>query len=199
MKITTTYILIVLLLTFGCSFAENKNDTKNVDTNKAEKNDTIHAIIEDTLFVNDIEIQNYITDDFIRIVNYIDSCGFICDSNRIKNVSGYFELDNKNVQIIDNKYFYKININEHEIFKVKKRIEKYNNAVKKDTINSIPLKKNDANYKAFRKVVTIYGYFYREDVESNFIHDGMIEEWKFETFEDAKHALTEVKKVGYIL
>lgn len=130
---------------------------------------------------------------------YIDSCGFICDSNRIKKVSGYYELDNSNIQIIDNTIFYSIDINKHEIFRVKKRIEKYNQRVGQDTMNNIPLKENITDYRAFRNVITIYGYFYRENITSDWIHDGMIEEWKFETVEEAKNALSEIKKVDYEL
>ena len=67
------------------------------------------------------------------------------------------------------------------------------------TINNIPQKSNTVDYNVFREAVTIYGYFYREDTQSDWIHDGMIEEWKFENLEDAERALIEIQRIGYDL
>ena len=197
MKKLRYYILIIIFFIFGCR-QNNNNSNNKIDSLNTSNFDTI--VEKDTISEN-IESQNYVTLNFVKLVNYIDSCGYICDSNRLKKV-GYIELENKNIQIINNKFFYLIDIEKHQIFRGKRIFDYHHNRLiekmKNDSTKkyNYDISKYNFNYDIFRKAITVYGYFYTENKQRGWIHDGMIEEWKFETSEDAIKAITEVRKMG---
>ena len=52
------------------------------------------------------------------------------------------------------------------------------------------------NGSVFNQSKSIWGYFYRDKDDDRVIEDGIIEQWEFNTNEEALLALTEIRKIG---
>jgi hypothetical protein len=164
-----SYIFIFILIVYSC-----KNDAKKKNIN--DQQSLIDKIAKhDKLSNNSDEPNHY----FIKLVDTLTKLGWHADTNRINKTGIYSDLKKSKIKIFDNKPFYKIKISENMLF--------YGENAANSTADEI-------DFELFRKVKTIWGYFYRQKVESDWIEDGVIEQWKFESQNEAILALNNLKK-----
>lgn len=123
------------------------------------------------------------TNALSRFTVYLDSVGFISDTSRAKITAT--ELSLSEINYFHNKPFYTLNPKNHEIQQSKKflRILKKN-----DTLN--------VDFDIFLKPKSIFAYYYRQKKQSNFIEDGIIEEWHFSSKSEAQYASSEIEKIN---
>jgi hypothetical protein len=123
---------------------------------------------------------------FLRLVQQIDTAGYIWDTTRIKNVTHYFRTDS--IVAFDNYVFYKMQLKDSWI------IEFYE--LNKDKKNSdSPLKDGLIQLGFFENATSVFGYYYRQKNKADLMVDGYIEEWLFPTAEDAEKAVKDVDRV----
>jgi hypothetical protein len=164
--------------------------------------DTLQAITSDTT-----KEQQIVTKEFLNLVKFIDSSGFISDSARFTKT---YNQENQTRPIkIDNYFFYELRLEEtvpiSEFYpRVKGRTEFENE--RKPEIDSVEWKRWqewrnrwELDYSLFEKVEKIVSYFYVEKTLLNgtgdgTYYDGIIEEWKFPDTKSAKDAAEELAK-----
>lgn len=58
-----------------------------------------------------------------------------------------------------------------------------------------PFKDSTVNYRILENFENAFGYYYRQNIKSDWIEDGVIEEWQFLTESEAKGALIQINKI----
>jgi hypothetical protein len=162
-------ILILILVIYSC-----KNDSKKMNIN--DQQSLIDKIAKQDKLSNNSDGPNHY---FIKLVDTLTKLGWHADTNRIKKTGVYSYLKKSKMKIFDNKPFYKIKISENMLF--------YGENAANSTAYEI-------DFDLFKKVKTIWGYFYRQKAESDWIEDGVIEQWEFESQNEAISALGNLKK-----
>ncbi|MBU3660173.1 MAG: hypothetical protein FGM14_09900 [Flavobacteriales bacterium] len=128
------------------------------------------------------EISNQPTDLFLNFTFYLDSVGFICDVARAQSIES--DLNHSKIIHLNNKPFFVLIPKKHEI----QRTKQFLKILK--VVDTLVV-----DFKIFLKPIFIFAYYYRQKKESNFIEDGIIEEWHFNSKSDALKAFTEINKI----
>jgi hypothetical protein len=55
------------------------------------------------------------------------------------------------------------------------------------------------DFEVFLKPISIFAYYYRQNIKSEMIEDGVIEEWRFGTNFEASQAFIEINKIKDIV
>lgn len=136
------------------------------------------------------------SDQFIKLVKFMDSCNYIWDTSRIKVIS---PIVPKKYVIIDNKLFYKMAADESEIVNYYNNHKDYkpinpdiNESNSNDTDD--PKKKGLVDVRIFSNPNAIWGYYYRNRSEKILITDGFVEQWEFRTSNEAINTYNEINK-----
>ncbi|HYG40851.1 MAG TPA: hypothetical protein VD908_19640 [Cytophagales bacterium] len=159
----------------GSKHREVKNDTSKLKTTGIV--DSIKFLSGDIIQPCD-EIQTFVSD--------IEKVKWVSDTNRLKEVGIYNELDRSQIKFFNTKPFYNIH------FENSKINQAYNTETFKDDLDSL-------DFELFKSVNNIFGYFYRKRTESDLIADGVIEQWEFENEEQAEKALKNIRRSGFII
>lgn len=124
--------------------------------------------------------QSRPTEAFFSLIEKLESQGYSSDSLRAKKV--YSELKQKNTTIIDDKTFYKLNPNESRIITAN-LIDKY--------------LESEESLNLFKNAEDVWVYFYSSQTKSkdNYIEDGIIEQWEFNSKETATTAINKLNSV----
>jgi len=120
---------------------------------------------------------------FVGFTNYLDSAGYISDSSRARKVSPR-DLSNSRIIIIDSKPFFVISPINHDVLLSKESLK--GNYIFDTMV---------VDYDIFRKPTSILAYYYRQNIKSTTIEDGVIEEWNFASESEAKKAMSQLNKV----
>lgn len=124
--------------------------------------------------------QDRPTNPFLNLVQKLESQGHLADSLRAKKV--YPELRQQKPILVEGKIFYRLNPDETQIIRGH-AIDNYLGDQK--------------NLALFKNAENIWAYFYRSQSKTNdkYIEDGIIEQWKFASNEDATQAISMLKNV----
>jgi hypothetical protein len=175
-KIIQPVFIFVAFLATAC------NDTPKNITNQ-KQNDSL-TTTSDSLKTTALDKAQEPSALLVDLADYIDSIGYTFDTIRIKKVR-YF--DDKDCLIYSNRIFYKLNPNNTLVFTTKKSVLPLSNV----DISSI-------NYELFTKVKSVFGYYYcSKDRISDYIEDGVIEEWNFSTEKEAEEAGIEINRIKF--
>lgn len=187
-------ILSITLLIWSCS--ENKPNGESIDTQNLEenivkiKNDTIELtkeiksekvdLVSKQVITNApcIELQEFIID--------IEKLKWVSDIDRLNKVGIYGELDRQKIKYFNDRPFYSINFENSRFNKA------YNKGMNKRHFDSL-------DFELFKGVNNIWGYFYRDKEATDWISDGVIEQWEFETINQASKALKQILRPGFIV
>lgn len=188
--------LIISILIFLWCYSEDKTKDKTISTQIAEQNaikvnsDSSELVIEvesekrdsvsEDLLANApcVELQDFVAD--------IESLKWISDTVRLKKVEIYGELNRQKIEYFNNRPFYSIDFENSRLNKA------YNEEFYGKHFDSL-------DFELFKGVKNIWGYFYRDKEATNWISDGVIEQWEFESEEKADNALREILKFGFIV
>ncbi|MFD2564776.1 hypothetical protein [Aquimarina rubra] len=193
MKQLNITILISFLL-WSCIENNAKSDT--ISSKRIEK--TIVEIETDTIeLTKKVEpekvdsiskrgISNAPCTELQEFVIDIEKIQWVSDTNRLKKVGIYGELERKKVKYFNGRPFYPINFENTQLNKT------YNTDIFKSHFDSL-------DFKLFKGVKNIWGYFYRDKEASDWISDGVIEQWEFETENQADKALNQIMQPGFIV
>lgn len=198
-NLITIFIIFVVIISCQNEINNQNNIKISSADSSANINKNVQNINTDTLVPSD---------QFIKLVKFIDSCNYIWDTNRIKKV--YCYPVKKNYKIIDKYLFYKMTPPESDIVYYYNKYKDYKtiivdmgnndsnkvNTTKIDSSDSDgPIKKGLVKIIFFNNPKAIWGYFYRHKTEKNFITDGFIEQWEFPSSTDALNAYNEINRV----
>jgi hypothetical protein len=172
-------ILLFTFILFGCE------QTKQPDDSIAASQPT-----KDSVLMKKVESQTIVETDtlpkpttqIVNFTNYLDSIGYIADTIRAKKTS--HQLTNATIVLSDSKPFYLLSPTTHEIQKSKQFL-KGNYIFDSLTVD----------YDIFLKPISIFAYYYRQNIKAEFIEDGIIEEWNFRTANEANQAFNELNKI----
>jgi len=184
-------ILLISLLLWSCS--KNQPKKEIINTNKAKVN-IVETKIKTTKLTKKVKpekadsvskqiITNVPSIELQEFVVDIEKMNWVSDITRLKKVSIYKELNREKIKYFNNRPFYTIS------FKNSRLKNAYNTSMDKSHFNSL-------DFKLFKGVKSIWGYFYRDKKGTNWISDGVIEEWEFETENQADKAFKKMLKVG---
>ncbi len=120
---------------------------------------------------------------FQEFTLYLDSIGYSSDTIRARKIATW-QNNELPLILVNNKPFFKIDPSNHHILSSEESLK---GNYRYDSLT--------VNYLAFKKAISIFTYYYRENVKSKFIADGTIEEWNFKTDTEAKAALRELDKI----
>lgn len=129
------------------------------------------------------QLENQPCIEIQKFVFQIEQLGWISDTNRLKEVQIYPELDRDQISYFNSKPFYQIAFEESSLSKVKNRISEGSS--------------DSFDYEFFKRVKNIWGYFYRDKGATEMISDGVIEQWEFGSEEEAKEGLKRIKRIGF--
>jgi hypothetical protein len=184
-------ILSISLLLWSCS--KNQPKKEIINTNKAKINIVETKIktakltkeakpkkvdsVSKQIITNSpcIELQKFVVD--------IEKMNWVSDTTRLNKVSIYKELNREKIKYFNERPFYTISFENSRLNKA------YNSGMFKSNFNPF-------DFKLFKGVKNIWGYFYRDKKGSNWISDGVIEQWEFETQNQANKAFKKMLKVG---
>jgi len=128
---------------------------------------------KDTL-VNQKHSGVLVLNEVATFVGKMEQQGWVSDDKRLQKIQLYKQLLGDSVVSVANKNFYKID---------------YKNTWQKRGLGHV-------NCEAFQKAKSIIGYFYYNKNEQKLITDGIIEQWEFQTEEQAKEAVAVVETYG---
>ncbi|MFO7657155.1 MAG: hypothetical protein R6W78_08815 [Bacteroidales bacterium] len=177
-------IILFFLLLFFSSCVQTNTDKQfeNFDTLKTNK-DSIEDIENRPIM---LDTSPRPTNDFINFTHYLDSIGYISDTNRAKIVS-YRVLGKVKIDFFSGRPFYRLSKKNPDIFFTENWFE------------TQPFKDSTVNYRIFENFENAFGYYYRQNIKSNLIEDGVIEEWQFLTEVEAKEALVQINKIKHMV
>jgi hypothetical protein len=190
MKISYTLFTMAFLTICSCQMTEKKKKTiskENTDIKVVQKKDSIHSNIENK---TDRDYASLPIPELLDFVIQIEKMNWKPDTLRLKKVDFYNYLKQKT--LFNNYPFYKISFHDTEM---KKTYEYDSELLLKQS--NIP--KNKVDIELFKDVKSIWGYFYRGNKIGNSISDGVIEQWEFNTEEDAERALNQIKLAGHLV
>ena len=98
----------------------------------------------------------------------------------------YGELNRQKIEYFNDRPFYSISFENSRLNKA------YNAEIYKRHFDSL-------DFELFKGVKNIWGYFYRDKEATDWISDGVIEQWEFESEEQADKALREILQPGFIV
>ena len=179
--IRTSIIALLSIITLSCyektqNYTDTKAKTIASDTLiKSQKQEftSIPPVKKEVIHGPCIEIQNF-------VVN-IEKLKWASDTQRLKKVRIYKELNRECVEYFNKRPFYPINLKESNLFKA------YNSKMYKGHLDSI-------NINLFEEAKTIWGYFYKDSEATNWVSDGVIEQWEFKNEKLAKKALSQISQ-----
>lgn len=119
------------------------------------------------------------SEELQKFVAEIEKAGWISDTSRINSTGIYQELNDSNIRLFKNHPFYFIEFENSHIYQ----------AYQGDMNDKTAL-------NHLKKVKTIWGYFYRDKDATDWITDGIIEQWEFETNDQAEKALNIIRPNG---
>lgn len=173
-------IVIFFSICWSCSNKKNKIKSPQVQEVKTIITPSLSAI-ED--FDKKIELIDKPCKEIISFVADIEKINWISDTNRLKKVRIYNELNRNQIKSFSNHPYYRIPFTKSRLYHF------YNSDLFKDYTDSL-------NIGLFKNVKSIWAYFYRVKDASNLVSDGVIEQWEFETKNQAKEALKQIDKIG---
>jgi hypothetical protein len=188
-----SFIISISIFLWSCS--ENKIKNKTLSTQKAEQ--IVSEINSDsTDLVNELEsdkkdsvIKKLITNapcvELQDFVKDIESSKWISDTARLNKVGIYGELNRQNIKYFNHRPFYSISFENSRLNKA------YNTQFNKQHFDSL-------DFELFKDVKNIWGYFYRDKDATDWISDGVIEQWEFDSEEQADKALRQIPQLGLI-
>ncbi|WP_299103165.1 hypothetical protein [uncultured Winogradskyella sp.] len=173
----------VLIICFSC---KKEKQSIPVVENKKE---VIEAADSTTLYKEsqsnkkDVLGDNSPIHEFIVLTNRLELGRWKHDTIRAKKIYGLGENSSKKPVFFKEKPFYELTFDETGI----SRFVKSKNF--KDELE-------DFDVEVFENTVSIWSYFYRDDMDDNWIEDGIIEQWEFKTQTLAKIAHENIEKKG---
>ena len=173
-------ILIFSLLLVGCGQTKQQ-DNSRVSSIQDEVNSIEQQKIESHRIVPS-DTSPKPTIYFLKFTNYLDSIGYISDTSRAKKTEHH--LSNSTVVLLNGKPFYSLIPTKHEIQKANQYLQGNTSF---DTLT--------VDFGVFLKPISIFAYFYRQNIKSEMIEDGVIEEWNFGTNNEALQAFNEINKI----
>jgi len=182
MKLVQIKLFFLLLFFLSCVQTNTDKKIENVDTLKINKDS-----------IEDIEIRSIMlgtiprpTNDFFNFTQYLDSIGYISDTSRAKIVS-YRVLEKVKIDFFSGRPFYRLSKKNPDI------------SFTENWLETQHLKDSTVNYRIFENFENAFGYYYRQNIKSHLIEDGVIEEWQFSTEMEAKEALVEINKIKHMV
>lgn len=187
-------IISISFLLWSC--AENKPKSESLDNEMAKETpienvtDTIELEKEikpekvESIFKNSItntpciELQEFVAD--------IENLKWVSDTNRLNKVGIYGELNRQKIKYFNDRPFYPIR------FENSRLNNAYNVGMYKSHFDSL-------DFELFKGVQNIWGYFYRNKEATDWISDGVIEQWEFETEDQADQALKQILQPGFMV
>ncbi|MBL1279596.1 MAG: hypothetical protein COA33_004965 [Fluviicola sp.] len=170
-----TIILILVYIAFGC-----KSDVS--DTNPQDDVDAIEFEQNDSSSYENLDVIEP-SAEFIQFVKEIGLNRWIHDTSRVNKVQLY-GLKGIEIHFFDDYPFYSIPYNETQV-----HIALRNNHTPEQKV---------AN-EILSKTKQIWGYFYRDSTASNFISDGVIEQWCYDDSTSSQLAYDHLKRNGGIV
>jgi len=184
-----TIILIILTVFLGCTNQSEKRTDSVTEHDSISKMDTI----TDTISESKVDTFSVPTKQFVEIVAFLDSSNFVPDTVRIKEVGYYWQrIKTNTVFKINSIPFFKMDTMTNPVFDYLNRKANDNYKYSERTTNywEREISKQIINNRIFHRVESITGLFFRDknipDVKNGELWtDGFIEEWKFESIDDA--------------
>lgn len=185
------YSLFILFSFFVWSCSEKKPNSKILKQDTTEvkievvKMDTSIAL-DQIKSKNVISITNEPCTEIKEFVADIENLNWVADTNRLKKIGIYSELDRENVTYFNDRPFYPIKFEKSSIY----------NAYTSEPYMGY-LETSDLEF--FKGVKNIWGYFYKDIEATNLISDGVIEQWEFATEVAAEKAFKKIIRRGDII
>tara|TARA_B100000508_G_scaffold4648_1_gene3719 strand:+ start:975 stop:1739 length:765 start_codon:yes stop_codon:yes gene_type:complete len=205
MKLYYIWILLIAIFAWSCSNGSVRNEA-GLEKSKPIKIDRAsileNALKESNVFKGKpcIEIQKFVEE--------IERIGWISDTNRVEKVGFYKELNRKNIEIFNDRPFYRIDFENSDLYDYCKYepIEKApdSNSIQGDLVHEnhrSPIEKafDSVDIELFHNAISIWAYFYREKDAKDWISDGIIKQWEFVNSQKAKEAMKQLEKVASIM
>ncbi|CAL2095942.1 conserved protein of unknown function [Tenacibaculum sp. 190524A02b] len=153
---------------------------------KQKQIDTWRSRLEEFRRKDEVANVNIPCSQIQEFVINIEKYNWVSDEERLKKVAIYAELDRHNVEYLKNRPFYPIKLEKSSIYR----------AYKSEINSEYPI---NFDIEIFKRVESIWGYYYREKNKSDLISDGVIEQWEFANKGAAKKALEQIKEVGSLV
>lgn len=125
-----------------------------------------------------IELQEFVVD--------IENIKWVSDTNRLKKAGLYRELNRQKVKHFNDKPFYPISFENSQLSRT------YSSEMEDVYFDSL-------DFELFKGVQNIWGFFYRDKEATDWITDGVIEQWEFENEDKANQALQQIRRPGSII
>lgn len=168
--------LIILLFVTSCKKSEQIPPVTTVPKLESVP-DSLPNIVQDNqndTLVNQTHSEDLVLNEIMTFVGKMEQQGWISDTLRLRRLNHYKYLSIDSIHYINNYPFYKIVLDDANI--------------------SVGL--NEEGYSFMQKAKSIVDYFYYNKEKSNFISDGIIEQWEFKNDEQAKQALDIIRDNG---
>jgi hypothetical protein len=166
---TQIIYLLIPFIVFSC--------IDKVRDNQIEEEESIHSITFDQP-----------CEEFQKFVKDIEKLNWVSDTTRINRKRIYPELKSDEISYFNNRPFYHITF-ENSGINIFFSLSPYLSEIHFDS----------THYELFKSVKKIWGYYYRDQADSDWISDGVIEQWQFEDEYLAQKALEKVKENGSII
>lgn len=188
-----SFIISISIILWCCSENKTKDKTiiaKNTKQNVIEahsnsfksvnKVDSEKELVNKELFTNApcVEIQDFVAD--------IESLKWISDTVRLNKVGIYRELNRQKIKYFNGRPFYSISFENSQLNKA------YDTKLYNSPFDSL-------DFELFKGAKNIWGYFYRNKEATGLISDGVIEQWEFESDEQAEKALRKILQTGSMI
>ena len=180
MKTKIIYILIPFIV-FSCIDKASDKEIEDKESIHSKDSTKINFSVKENIAFN------YPTEELQKFVKDIEKLNWVSDTTRINRKQIYPELKADKISYFNSRPFYHIEFENSGI-------NKFLNL--RTAFSETPF--DSANYKLFKSVTKIWGYYYRDPVDSDWISDGVVEEWQFEDESLAQKALEKVKENGSI-
>lgn len=188
------------------------NDTKtSTNSIKSSTDSSQIAAIDSTIIEsNRIEKeQGFINPEFLDLVKTMDSLGYFYDTAKLKKSYQRFNFVKKFTE--KGYLFYENELENKAPFSTHKRILRHVNSSASEEMDSLELEKFKhwkslrlLNLNALKKVKSIYSYHYISKKPSTFgssktFKDGIIEQWQFESEEEAKLVGDDIREKAWLV
>ena len=176
MKKITTILILTLLLSCNQMDHSKKAEAAPIENDTSE---IVRAKKTESLDTNApcIELQTFVAD--------IEKLNWVADTNRIKK-GLYRELKQQKMHYFNERPFYPISFDDSEVN------SGYSEGMVIGEAESFDL-------ELFKGVKNIWGYFYRDKTATDWIADGVIEQWEFATEAQATKALNQIQPIGSLI
>jgi hypothetical protein len=195
---------MTVLLVLSCTEKNQTsyNNEASANSTKLSTDTSQQKLPDSTAIGSNIieEKETFINPEFLDLVKSIDSLGYLYDSIRLRKSYRGFD----SVKTIHEKgyLFYETELKNTVPFSKNNFIRKQLSSAKVQEMDSIELKKFKAwkkqrvlNFKQLEKVKSIYSYhFIAKKSSDSYRSDGIIEQWEFDSKEDARKAAEDLGK-----